>query len=260
MIRFTSFLAIFLFLGMHFFVPAQSGNLSVEDINELVEVASEKFDRGDEEESLELFLKVLEADSENYIALWTSSLIYARMGYRLESESEMEEYYEKAMEHAEKAKEYHSDKDKSYYVYAVALGRMTDLMSTRDRIRAAHDIKENVEKAIEMEPDYAPIWHLYGVWHSDVANVSRLERIAARFISGGLPRGSNEKAEEYLKKAIQMNEDRILFRMDLARHYMEVGENEKAADVLEMVLDMEPRTKYDPRKLEEARELLGKLN
>jgi FimV-like protein len=251
--------ALPLLLVVHAPVLAQSGDLSSEEIEEMVKEASEKFDQGEEEESLELFLKVLEADGENYDALWNTSIIYARMGFRLDSESEMEEYFEKALEYAEKAKEYHSDKGRSYYAYAVALGRMTEVIGTRDRIRAAHDIGENVSKAAELEPDYAPIWHLYGVWHSDVANVSRAERTAARLVSGGLPDGSNEKAEEYLNKAIEMDEESILFRMDLARHYIEIGEDDKAREVLEAILEMEPRTKDDPDKLKEAEELLGDL-
>jgi FimV-like protein len=260
MIRLLALMVLILFFSVHSPAMAQYGDLTSEEIEELLEVAAEKFDKGDEEESVELFLKVLEADSINYDALWNISILYSRMGFRLDRESEMKEYFEKAKKHAEKAKEYHPDKGRPYYVYAVALGRMTDLMSTRDRIRAAHDIEENVKKAAEIEPDYAPVWHLYGVWHSDVANVSRVERIAARFISKGLPRGSSEKAEEFLKKAIQMDENRILFRMDLARHYIEVGEKEKAGKVLENILKMEARTKDDPGNLEAAKEMLGKLS
>ena len=259
MIRCMSIMAILIFFNMHLSVFAQLSSLSSEEIELILEVGSEKFDSGYEEESLVLFLRVLEADNKNYDALWNISIIYSRIGYRLDSKSEKEEYFQKAKSYAEKAKEYHSDKGKSYYVYAVALGRLTNKMSTRDRIRAAHDIKENVEKAIELEPDYAPFWHLYGVWHSDVANVSRIERMAARFISGGVPRGSNEKAEEYLKKAIEMDEERILFRMDLARHYAEVGENEKAVEVLEKIREMKARTKFDHAKFMEAEELLGRL-
>jgi len=226
----------------------------------VVEKASEKFDRGEEEESLELFLKVLEADSENYDALWNTSIIYARMGFRLDNESEMEEHFEIAKEYAEKAKEYHSDKGRSYYAYAVALGRMTELMGTRDRIRAAHDIEENISKAVELIPEYAPVWHLYGVWHSDIANANRAERAAARLVSVGLPDDAdNKKAEEYLIKAINMLPESILFRVDLAKHYIAIDEEEKAIEVLEEAASMEVKMMDDDAKKEEAKELLEEL-
>jgi FimV-like protein len=258
--RFLLFIVLILFTKSPCVLNAQSSeNLKSDEIEKKLERAKEKFQTGDEEESLKLYLEILDSEAENYDALWNSSLIYARKGFRMESESDQEEYFNKALEKAQKAKEYHDDKGRSYYAYAVAKGRMTDLMGNRDRIRAAHEIKENISKAAELEPDYAPIWHLYGVWHSDVANVSRGERIAARVISGGVPDASNEKAEEYLKKAIEMDSGSILFKMDLTRHYIEIGEDEKAKTLLEEILEMEPVTKDDPGKLEEAEKLLSEL-
>lgn len=240
---------------IHSAAIAQSS--SVEEWNE---EAKEKFDSGDEPEALELYERVLEQDPENFDALWNASLLYARAGFRLEDESEQEQKYNKALELAEKAVEHHPDEGYSHYAYAVAKGRMTDVMGTRDRIRAAHEIRDVIEKAAGLIPDYAPVWHFWGVWHRDVANVGRTERIAARFISGGIPDASNEKAEEYLLKAVDLDDNHILIRLDLARYYLEVGEDEKAKEVLEKIVEMEPRTMDDPRKLEEARELLDDLN
>lgn len=123
----------------------------------------------------------------------------------------------------------------------------------------AHEIREHLEKAAEYEPDFAPVWHLWGVWHSDVANISSAERTAASLISEGIPEADNETAEEYLKKAIELDDEHILFRLDLARHYLEIGEDEKAKEVLEKLIELEPQTKDDPGKLDEANELLENL-
>jgi len=237
----------------------ESASGQSDSVDELLKNAGEKFDEGEEQEAIEIYNEVLGLDSENHEALWNISLLYAREGFRQESEDDQERYFRKAIEAAEKSVELHPDKGHSYYALAVAIGRMTEVMGTRDRIRAAHDIKEYAEKAAEMIPDYAPAWHLLGVWHSDVANVSRAERTAARFVSSGLPDGSNEKAEEYLKKAMELDEESILIRLDLARHYLQVGEDEKAKPILEQILEMETKTKDDPGKVEEARELLEDL-
>lgn len=251
---------VFLPLIWLFIITDAAIGQATDSINQLTDTATEKFERGDEREALEIFEEVLKKDPVNYKALWNTSLLYAREGYRLESEDDQREKYRKALDLAEKAIEHHPDKGHSYYVYSVAKGRMTELMRTRDRIRAAHEIRDSIEKASQMIPDYAPAWHLYGVWHSDVSNVSRTERMAARFISGGLPRGSNEKAEEYLKKAIELDGNSILFRIDLARHYLQTGEDGQAKQVLEEIIIMEPTTKDDPEKIEEAREMLDALN
>jgi FimV-like protein len=233
---------------------------ATDSINQLTDTAVEKFESGDETEALEIFEEVLGKDPVNYEALWNTSLLYAREGYRLENEDDQREKYRQALDLAEKAIEHHPDKGHSYYVYSVAKGRMTELMRTRDRIRAAHEIRDSIEKASQLIPDYAPVWHLYGVWHSDVSNVGRAERMAARFISRGLPKASSDKAEEFLKKAIELDEGSILFRLDLARHYLQTGEQQQARQVLEEIVLMEPATKDDPEKIEEAREMLEALN
>ncbi len=231
-----------------------------DEIEDLLNRAEEKFENKDEQGALELYLQVLDKDSENYEALWNASLNYSRIGFRFDDEEDQERYFEKAIELAEKSLELYPEKGKPHYVKAVALGRMADLISTRDRISTAHDIRDYADKAIELDPNYAPAWHLLGVWHSEVANVGRAERTAARFISQGIPDGaSNETAEEYLEKAIDLDPDNIITRLDLARHYLRAGEDEKAIPVLEEILDMEPIYKDDPEHLEEAEELLSNL-
>jgi FimV-like protein len=229
------------------------------ELDSLQNRAEQAFDEGSEEKALDLYSEILEEDEKHLEALWNSAIITARLGFALEDDEKMEEYFERALEFAEKAVEYHPEDGHAHYAHAVAKGRMTEVLGTRDRVRAAHEIKESIEKASGLVPDYAPVWHLYGVWHSDVANVTRAERAAARFISGGLPDASNEKAEEYLKKATEMESENILFCLDLARHYLKVGEKEKARPLLEEILEMEPVTKYDPDKIEEAEELLNNL-
>jgi FimV-like protein len=144
-------------------------------------------------------------------------------------------------------------------VKAVALGRWSELQDTDTRIETSHEIKENIEEAVELIPDYAPVWHLYGVFHSDVANISGAEQFAANLISEGVPDGSNEKAEEYLKKSIDMMPESILFRLDLAKHYLKVDDDDKAREVLEEIKEMEITLPNEGQLKEEASQLLEEL-
>lgn len=258
---FRLFLPVFLSLLLLFPVKAEAQSSDkTGGVEEKLALANEKFNKGEEDESLQLYMDVLEVDEENYEALWNAAILYARHGFRKKSGDEQEENYRKALELAQKAVDLYPDRGHSYYALAVAMGRMTEVMDSGDRIEAAHEIKESVEKAAEMIPDYAPVWHLYGVWHSDVANVSGIERTAAGLFSSGLPEASNEKAEEFLQKATEMNPERILFRLDLAKHYIKTDQDEKAEKELERIKKMEPVTQDDPRNIMEAEELLEDLN
>ena len=231
----------------------------INDADKLVKKANELKEATKEEDALELYLEALDHDSDNYDALWNTSLLHSTIGFRIESKNQRKEYFEKAKNFAERAIEAYPDSVKPYYTMAVAKGRLSNVVGTRTRIQLAHEIEENVQKAIDIKPDHAPSWHLYGVWQSEVANISRGERLAARFISRGLPDGSNQTAMEYLNKALELDPESIIIQMDIARHYLRIGEDEKAIPWLQKVLEMEPKTMDDPDYQIEAKEFLSDL-
>lgn len=222
--------------------------------------AHELFQTGEEEAALQMYLDILDDDPLHYDALWNTVIIYSNKGKRQENEPERLQLIEISIKYAEKLLIHHPNRGHSHYAYAVALARKSEEMRTRERVRAAHEIRDHIEKASNLMPEFAPVWHLYGVWHSDVANVSRGARLVARFVSRGLPDGSNEKAEKYLLKAMEMDPENILVHLDLARHYSEVRRSEDAKLILNKMLELEPRMKDDPTYQEEAREMLRNID
>lgn len=252
--RFVIILLLFCSTALQ--LAAQS---ETDPIDSMLAEASQLMSENNEEGALEIYLNILEADPENYEALWNASLLHSSIGFRFDDEDIQKEYFERAQELAETALEIYGDRGHPYYVMAVAKGRMADLVGVNRRIELGHIIEEYVEKALEIMPEHAPSWHLYGVWQSEVANVSRAERIAARFISSGLPDGTNELAEEYLLKAKELDPESIIIRLDLARHYMRAGQDEMAIPILEDLLRLEPRQKDDPEFLQEAEDYLRDL-
>lgn len=231
------------------------------EITELLQQAETQLDDLNEQAALATYESILDLDNTNYDALWNASLLYSAIGFRLENESRQKEYFDRAAELAEKGLEHHPGKGHPFYVMAVAKGRMAGVVGVRKRVALGHQIEDYISQAINLLPQHAPSWHLYGVWQSEVANVSRVERMAARFLSGGLPEGSDEKAEEYLKKAMEIAPESIIIRVDLARHYERSGQPDRVVAVLEELfqMDLEPQTKDDPRHLDDARQLLQKL-
>ncbi len=230
-----------------------------DDVDSKLEEASEYLNSGEEEKSLGLYKDVLKLDENNESALWNIAIIYAQMGNREEDEESQKEMLEKAMSYADKALEHHEESGYAHYSKAVVLARKTDVLDTGDTIEASHEIKKHIEKATDKLPDFAPAWHLFGVWHSDVANVSSAESTAAGLFSDGLPDANNDKAEKYLKKALDMDPDVILFNIDIARHYLEIDEPEKAKEYFQKVVNLEPKMKDDARYKEEAKEKLSEL-
>lgn len=232
---------------------------STDEINQMLKTAQRLMDKTKESEALDTYMEVLKHDPENYEALWNAGLLNSAIGYRYDDENIQKEHFNQAIKLAQKGVDLYPDSVAPRYVVAVAKGRLSNVVGTRKRIRLSHEIEESVRKALELNPKHSPSLHLYGVWNSEVANLSRGERFAARFISRGLPNGSNEKAEELLKKAVEQEPDNILVRLDLARHYIRIGENDRAVPWLQDLADMEPATKDGPDYLDTARKLLEDL-
>ncbi|MCP9290952.1 tetratricopeptide repeat protein [Gracilimonas sediminicola] len=250
------FFIIFLIWGET--CPAQNTS----SIDELLLEAGRRFDNSEESEALNIYLEVLKQETQNLEALWHTSLIYARVGYRYDSEEEMMENYQKALTYAEKTLELYPDEGYAHFVYAVANGRISDLSDSQTRIRKSHVVKKHAQKAVELLPNYAPAWHLLGLWHSKIANVGSARQFAAGLFSDGLPEGaSNQKAVEYMQKAIRLQPEQTLrYKLDLARHYERAGENNKAIQILKEVVQITPKNDIDRWNLERARDLLKKLS
>ena len=259
--RMNTFLHPFLLMLILTFTIQTRGVGQSTSEDSLLTVAHSYFDQSEEKKALAAYQKVLKANSTNFEALWHTSLLYARVGYRYDSEEEMMSNYQEALKYAEKTIRLYPNQGYSHFVYAIANGRISDLSDTQTRIKKSHVVKKHSEKAVELLPDYGPAWHLLGLWHSKVANIGTAQKFAAGLFSQGVPEGaSNQKAVQYMQEAIRLDPDQTLrYKLDLARHYERAGENAKATQTLKEVLKITPENYIDDWNLGQARELLSSL-
>lgn len=261
--KLTSLTIIIFFIGAvsTFAVTDEISTKQNDPKQALLDEAQYHFDKGDEETALQIYLSVLADTPTHYQALWNTSLLYTRKARRQQSYSSQLEFYKIAREFAQLSLDSHRDKPRSHYVYGIASAGMADDMPTSsERIKLIWEMKEYGERALEMDSMYAPAWHLMGIWNSNIAKITRTERLAAKLLYGSIPGGAtNEKAEEYLKKAIRLDPSVILFRLDLAQHYQENGQQKKAVPVLQSILSMEPISANDHIDMKEARERYSQL-
>jgi tetratricopeptide (TPR) repeat protein len=225
-------------------------------IENQLDIANELHMTGQEQKSLNIYEDVLSRDPDNIDALWNGSVLHSKIGYRQEDRQVMREHYETAKRLADRALEHNSDSGYAYYAKAVAIGRMTEVIGIGGKIDASKQIEINIEKAAERIPDFAPVWHLYGVWHSDIANLGTVAKTAVGLFSGGIPDASNEKAEEYLNRAVSLDQTSILFHLDLAKHYRKLEQHQEAAELFEKILTLEPHMKDDPGYIKQAERML----
>ncbi len=231
-----------------------------DDLESRLERAFELSENFEDEEALAAFKSVLELKPDHYDALWNIVMLHTSIGHRQTRSSAEEAHYDEAFEYAKILREAHPDQAGSYFAYAAAVGRRAQSVGARERIRLSTEIRENAEKAVELDPEYSRAWNVLGNWHHRAANLSRLERLAANALFGGAPEGaSNDKARAAFERAIELDPHFILYYHDKADFLITIGEKDSARRVLQKGLELDIVTSDDERWKSNMREMLGKL-
>lgn len=234
--------------------------LGQQDLSERKHKADSLYNAYQEEKALELYRDILDEKPKNYTALWRASFLYSRVGNRFNDEDDQKDYFNRAISLAEKALQVDSTDVQSNFVMAVAMGRKALISGARERVAASRDIKRYADKALEYDKNHAGAWHVLGRWHFKVANLSWVERTAANTLFGGIPgNATNQKAADAIQKAIDLNDNNILYYYDLANVYREMGNDPQAVAVCENAVEIDNLTPDDPMLKEKCRKLIFDL-
>jgi tetratricopeptide (TPR) repeat protein len=142
---------------------------------------------------------------------------------------------------------------------AITLGKMLPYLPTKEQVSASPQIKESVDKALEIDPSDDTAWHILGRWHRVLSDVNIVKRTMAGLLYGNLPKGSIDEAERDMKKAIELNPNRLMHYIELGRIYAQMGRADDARRFINKGLAMPDREKDDPETKERGRETLAKL-
>lgn len=238
-------------LGVSIVATAQSA---------ILQRADSLFKIYEEEASLAAYNKILENHPENFTALWRTSLLYSRIGFRIDDEDKKVTYFNKATRRAKHALEIKPKNSYANYVMGVAMGRMALISGAKERVAASRAIKKYAELAIKYDSTNAGAWHLLGRWNFEVDNLNFAERLAANLLFGGLPDGaSTQKAAAYIERAIKLNPNYILYYHSLAQVYDELGKEKQAVALCRKALKLPSITPTDPIEKEKCRELIDDI-
>ncbi len=227
---------------------------------EWIQKGDEAYAKFDNAAALEAYQKAVEADPNNYEALWKLSRAYVDVGETLKDKDQRKQYYRRAEEYARKAIEVNPNGAKGHLYLSVALGRVALDASPKERIRMSKEIKAEVDKALQLDPNDDIAWHVLARWHRKLSTLSWIEKKFANLFLGGVPKeASIEKAVEAFQKAIELNPDHINHHLQLAITYEKMGEKEKAIAEYKKVLELPVKDADDPEHKAFAKERLEDL-
>ena len=215
------------------------------------------------EESLAIFQQLLKADSTKIEYVYNTSFLYSKLGNRQQEESARQSYFLKAEYLAKKAIAIDPNNAEGHYTYALALGRMNENASSRQKIANAKLIKGECETGLKLNPRHSGLFHILGRWHRTVAGFNFVEKGMINAFFGGVPEGGSYKdAIDCFSKAVLLEPGYMLHKFELAQTYYERGEGDD--NILckvwcKKVLEMLPVDSDDRLTQEKARALLAKV-
>ncbi len=227
-----------------------------QDTGQLLKEAQQQEALFRENEAFLKYAEILKKEPANLHALWKCSELSCRIGARQPDKEKMSPYFLAAKNYAAAALRVNPNSSDANYVMALALGRVSLVAGTRERVILAKDVRYYAENAIRLDPDNFRAYHILGRWNYEVSNLSLAEKSFARIFYGRLPSASLDKAIYYFEKSRSLNPGFILNYLELAKSYHRMDEDNKAFANLRILLGM-PNTMYDDTRVKViARQLL----
>ncbi len=212
-------------------------------------------------EALPLFQTLLKSDSNNVNYVQYSSFCYSKTGFFLNTEAEKMKAYRTAEYLAKKAIKLNEKSADAHYVYALALGRINENASSKQKISNAKLIKNEVDMAIALNPRLAGAFHILGRWHRTIAGFSAVEKVMINSFFGGVPSGgSYDDAVKAFMTAISIEPKYMLHQYELANTYYEMGKKVEAKLWAQKALEITPSNDDDRKSKADCEALLKKLN
>ncbi len=139
------------------------------------------------------------------------------------------------------------NKPDGYFWYGANLGEQAKLAPLTKGITSLEDIKEAMNKVIEIQPDYQ--------------RASAYDALGRVELESGMIGGKPARAVEYLEKGYEINKENEYIKLHLAQAYLAVDKKAEAKKLLEEVVKSEPDPEYKVEHDEtvaEAKKLLEK--
>jgi tetratricopeptide (TPR) repeat protein len=177
--------------------------------------------KGYTDKTYNLCNEILTEDANDAQALWRMARLYCLYGDDKDSKQDKLDRYNTARDYAQKAKAAGADIAEAHFWYGVALGRIGQTKGVLNSLNLAGPVKDAFQKALSLNPKFAPAMDGLAVWYMEVPGVAG---------------GDLAKSIEYLKKGIATDPNYTLLYIDLAKVYIKQKDYSAARTQLQKCL------------------------
>lgn len=214
------------------------------------------------ETALASFERALSAEPDNFEALWKASRSALDLASGpLPSHERRTQLFRNGESYARRALALRPNDAEGYFALARAMGKSSQSLGVRDKVKYATAIRRNALDCIRLNPRHSGCHHILGVWNAEVMRLGSFERMIARNFLGGRALGSASwpNAQRYLEEAIALAPDRIIHHLELGDVYRDRGNIAPARREYETVIRLAVADYNDERYKAQAEAALRAL-
>ena len=188
--------------------------------------------------ALERYRAALQAEPKNYDALWKASRAEVDLAESYGKGKAQDDALTRAEAFGRRAAEVNPLGTEGHFALARAAGRRALSVSARDRIKFADLVRTEALASLRGDSLNAGALHVLGMWHAEVMRTDVISRTLARafFKTDMFKVASWNEAQRLMERAVALDPDRLVHRMDLAAIYADRGLKAKARATYEAVL------------------------
>ncbi len=169
-------------------------------------------------------------------------------------------YYKTAEFLAKKAIKVNEASADAHYVYAMALGRINENASSKQKVANSKLIKTQVDRAIALNPKLAGAYHILGRWNRTIAGFNAIEKAMINSFFGGVPCGGTyDDAVKSFMTAISIEPKYMSHQYELAKTYYDMDKKVEAKLWAQKALTIVPSNDDDVKAKKDCEALLKKL-
>ena len=226
----------------------------------LVTEALEAEAKLDAQRALELFRAAEKAGRTDAFILQKIARQYSDLMPHVPTRDEKRALAELALDYSRRAVELEPRNAVNVLSVAISLGKLALVSDTRDKVRYSRQVREEAERALTLDPNYAWAHHILGRWHHEVADLGTASRAVVRVFFGGLPAGSGTDAVNHLEQAVALEPDELQHHLELGFAYLSISDPQRAREAFARGLALPSRAQHDEPAKARARAALAKLD
>lgn len=209
--------------------------------------------RWDSQRALELLLQADAAQPNNAAILHKIAKQYSDLAFAEKSAASKRALATQALAYAQRAAALAPNDAVCALSLAICHGHFAVTGGVREKVELSRAMKVEIERALQLDPNYAWAHHLYGRWHLELADLGRTARFLVKLFYGALPRASFSEGIQHLRRAAELEPREPSHWFELGFALEKIGRHDEARVCWERGLALPASGPHDASQRERAR-------